>query len=422
MIKRILLVIGLLLLALIALTYIAVSSTSEEFTTGRVIEPENSESIDLLDYDSIVIASSLLYKSNPIKDFMQGKQYRAAWSNPIKVPVVSLDTMKGGVTIIEEGGGMQTHSLRLKSHDGTIYSLRSINKDLSNLVPNLVRQLKLENLVIDGISSQHPYGALVAAKLAEASDILHTHPQLVFVPKQRRLDQYNQRYGDRLYLLEYETEGPNWTHFKNAVEIMDTEDLQQFKSEYRSRLDVDEAALVRARLFDIVIGDWDRHPKQWGWVVQKLTDSYLAHPLPGDRDNAFFKAEGVLPTIITNRFFLPHISTYQKAIDYLPGLVRPFDVYFLKTTSPIIFSEQARLLQEKLTDQKIAAALNSWPPELIELHGKEIIDIITYRRDNLLEISQRFREILDRRALLTEPLTGSEDLNLDESLVRCFDC
>jgi len=205
--KRLFYILLGVLLVLIILIYWALSSTSKTFQTCKIVNSEYVESIDFKEHDSVLVAASSLYEANDLKTFMQGNQYREVWSTPVMVPIVFLDTLFGGMTIVKEGGGKQTHSLRLKSEEGIEYSLRSINKDPKPLIPEFAKTLGLENIVVDGISAQHPYAALVVAQLSDHVDIINTHPKLVFVPKQKRLSQYNERYGNRLFFLEYETEG-----------------------------------------------------------------------------------------------------------------------------------------------------------------------------------------------------------------------
>ena len=354
---------------------------------------------------------------------MQGGNYREAWSTPIKVPVAFLDTLKGGMKIIKEGGGKQTHSLRLKADNDVVYTLRSINKDPKPLVPEFARTLGIENIVIDGVSAQHPYAAIVVAALAEEIDVLHTDPQVVFVPEQSSLGKYNNKYGNRLYLLEYETKGKkNWTTYKDVDKIIDTDNLQKLEMKHEDKVSIDKRALVRACLFDLLIGDWDRHAKQWGWVVQKKEDHYYAIPLPGDRDNAFFKISGLVPTIITNQNITPELRPFQKEIDYLPGLVMPFDVYFLRSVPLEIFIEEAEFIQLQLTNESIDKALKVWPSSFYDLDGKEIATKIKIRRNDLKDYAKRFKEVLDEKEVLREPLKGSEDVELSENLTKCFDC
>lgn len=421
--KKILLIIGIILVVFIVLIYISVSGPAEELKTYEIEGIENLTDIDFKEHDSILIAASTLYKGNVLKKLMQGGNYRNAWSTPIKVPVVFLDTLKGGMKIVKEGGGKQTHSLRLKTKKEAIYTLRSINKDPKPLVPEFAHTLGMENIVIDGISAQHPYAAVVVAALADEIDVLHTHPQIVFVPEQSALDEYNDKYGNRLYLLEYETKGKkNWTTFKDVDEIMDTDNLQKLKMKHGDKVSVDKRALVRARLFDLLIGDWDRHAKQWGWVVQKNDDYYKAIPLPADRDNAFFNISGLVPTIISNQNITPELRPFQKEIDYLPGLVMPFDVYFLQSVPLEMFIEEAKYIQQHLTNEAVDKALKVWPATFYDLDGKEIAAKIKIRRNDLTDYAKRFKEVLDTKELLQEPLKGSEDVELSDGLIECFDC
>lgn len=421
--KKVLLVIVIVLIVFVVLIYISVSGSDNELKTYKIEGIEDLSVVNFKEYDSIQIAASTLYKGNGLKNLMQGGNYRKAWATPIKVPVVFLDTLKGGMKIIKEGGGKQTHSLRLKADNDFVYTLRSINKDPKPLVPEFARTLGIENIVIDGVSAQHPYAAIVVAALAEEIGVLHTYPQIVFVPEQSTLDEYNKKYGNRLYLLEFEIEGEkNWTPYKKVDEIMDTDNLQKLKMKHGDKVSIDKRALVRARLFDLLIGDWDRHAKQWGWVIQEKGDHFHAIPLPGDRDNAFFKINGVVPTIISNQNITPELRSFLKEIDYLPGLVLPFDVYFLQDVPLEIFLEEAEFIQQQLTNKAIDNAIKVWPQPFYDLDGKEIATKIKIRRNDLKYYAKRFKEVLDEKEMLLQPLKGSEDIDLSENSIKCFDC
>jgi hypothetical protein len=419
--KKFLAFILILLLIFIGLIYWSVSVVPDKVKLSEVVNDQKKDVA--IPANKVWVKGTNLYEANGIKKFVQGKNYREAWATPVLVPIVFLDTLKGGMKIVEEGGGHQTHSLRLKSPDGTLYSLRSINKDPTPLVPDLARDLGLKNVIIDGISAQHPYGALVSASLSEMAGVLHTHPKLYYVPNQKTLGKFNKDYGNKLYYLEYETEGKvNWTSFDSVIEIMDTDDLQELKLKHGKKVSIDRDAFVKARLFDLLIGDWDRHAKQWGWVVQKKDSSYAATPLAGDRDNAFFSIDGLLPAILTNRNIQPLVRPYEEDIDYMPGLIYPVDVYFLQNTSEEIFVSQAKNLQNVLNDLNIEKAFEAWPSEINQLDKNEIQKKLKARRDHLVQIAREFKKEIDKKELLHEPLKGSEDIELPESLLQCFDC
>ena len=422
--KKILAAIAVLFILFIGLVYWSVSSTDKEFKTCEIQNYEDLVTVNFREYDSVLVAPSSLYDGNLLKEFMQGKNYREAWSTPVKIPIVFLDTLKGGVKIVKEGGGKQTHSLKLKGKDGIMFTLRSVTKDPKKLIPEIAEDLGLENIIVDGISGQHPYGAILAAKLSEIAGVLHTHPRMYFVPKQDALGQYNEKYGNRLYLLEYETESKkNWTAYENVDEIVETKDLQELKQEKGDDLSIDWPALIKARLFDLLIGDWDRHAEQWGWVLIKEEQRTRAIPLAGDRDNAFFNLSGIIPSIITNKNIEPLVRPFEKEIDYMPGLVYPFDRYFLLDTPEELYIEQAKQLQASLSDKTIDEAFQVWPEQISKLDQAEISEKIKSRRDHLVEYAGAFHSIIQEQGALEEALKGSEDLDLkNSSLLKCFEC
>ncbi|WP_179006815.1 hypothetical protein [Winogradskyella forsetii] len=422
--KRTLIVSVLLIVLIVVLSiYWSVGSTDKITSKSILYNVDNAETTNFRAFDSIEVSPSDLYKADDLKKMIQGEQYRAAWSAKVTVPIVFLDTLKGGMTMEEEGGGKQTHSLEMLGEDGITYSLRSVNKDTKKLIPEFLKTLKLENIVVDGISAQHPFAAILAAELAEKAHVLHTNPQMVFVPKQKRLGDYNAAFGNRLYLLEYETKSDvNYTQHKNVKEIIDTDNLQELKLKLKDSLHIDARALVRSRLFDMLIGDWDRHTKQWGWAIQKTSKGYNAIPIAGDRDNAFFKTDGLIPSLIANRHVVKELRSFENDIDFMEGLVYPFDNYFLSQTPEQIFIEEAENLQALLTDSVLEALLQVWPKTIRDLDGDDIIKKIKERREDLKAYALQFYSIIQEKGKVTEPLKGSEDLELSAKFMGCFEC
>ncbi|MFC0604415.1 hypothetical protein [Winogradskyella pulchriflava] len=407
----------------ILLLYWSVNSTDKIYTKSVIYNIDNVETTNFRNYDSIELMPSDLYKADEIKKIFQGEQYRAAWSAKVKVPIVFLDTLKGGMTILKEGGGMQTHSLKLKGADGITYTLRSVNKDAEALIPEFLKTLNLENVVVDGISAQHPFAAILVAELAEKANLLHTSPQMVFVPKQKELEKYNDAYGNRLYLLEYETESDiNYTKYDNIIKIVETEDLQEMKLTLKDSLKIDVPTLIRSRLFDMLIGDWDRHTKQWGWAIKKTDSVYSAIPIAGDRDNAFFNLEGVIPSILSHKDVVKELRPFNEDIDYIEGYIYPFDRYFLLNTPLDNFLQEAEALQMLLTDDAIDQSLHVWPKTIQDLDAETIVRKIKSRRNDVKTYAAKFHSIIQQQGKVTEPLKGSEDITLPEDLLSCFEC
>lgn len=421
--KKIFAVVAFLLIVFISLVYWSVSSTEKKYETCRIENLEDLDNIEFREHDSVIVAPSTLYTGDLLKEVMQGENYRKAWSTSVKVPIVFLDTLMGGMKIIKEGGGKQTHSLKLRSSENIMFTLRSVIKDPEKLIPEAAENLGLENIIVDGISGQHPFGAILASKLSEAAGVLHTNPTMFFIPKQDKLGEFNEKYGNRLYLLEFETESEkNWTSLKNIQEIVETDKLQELKQKDPGKLSIDVPALIRTRLFDLLIGDWDRHAEQWGWALQKQGNYLKAIPIPGDRDNAFFNLSGVIPSIITHKNIEPLVRPFEKEIDYMPGLVYPFDRYFLIDTSEEVYIQEAKQLQKALTDKRIEDAFNVWPEEISNLDKEEISMKLKSRRDHLQEYAKSFYKIIQEKGKLSEPLKGSEDLDIVKDMIPCFEC
>lgn len=422
-IRKVSLAIILIILVFIGLIYWSVGSTDKIYTKSIIYDISNVNTVNFRAFDSVELSPSDLYNASELKELVQGEQYRDAWSARVKVPIVFLDTLKGGMTVVEKGGGKQTHSLELLANDGITYTLRSVNKDAGPLIPQFLKTLQLENIVVDGISAQHPFAAILAAELAEKAKVLHTNPQMVFVPKQERLGKYNDMFGNRLFLLEYESKSKvNYTKHKNITEITDTDNLQELKLRLKDSLHIDEHALVRSRLFDLLIGDWDRHTKQWAWAVQKNDNGYLAIPIAGDRDNAFFKTDGLIPSLLSNKHVVKELRPFEKDIDFMEGLVYPFDQYFLSQTPNSVFLEEAENLQLWLADSILEASLSVWPNNIKALDGNDIIRKIKSRRNHLKTYAIEFYNVIEAKGKVDQPLKGSEDLELSDGFLGCFEC
>lgn len=60
----------------------------------------------------------------------------------------------------------------------------------------------MQDLAQDQISAQHPYGSLVAAKIAEAVGIYHTNPRIVYIPNDSCLGPYREEFKGSMSFLE----------------------------------------------------------------------------------------------------------------------------------------------------------------------------------------------------------------------------
>ena len=116
------------------------------------------------------------YDRSALFQFFWGEHYRKEWLTPVKVPVINLDTIKGGLTPVEQGGGRQTRTLRLQDKKGKQYVLRSVDKDYGRAMPDIALGTFIQDLAKDQVSTAHPFAATTVPVMIDAAGIYHTRP------------------------------------------------------------------------------------------------------------------------------------------------------------------------------------------------------------------------------------------------------
>ena len=205
--------------------------------------------------------------------FIWGDLHREKYGTIIKVPVLELENVFGGLKPVRQGGGNQTSSLRLENAEGKQYALRSMIKDGSRIMGGALKGTVVVDVLHDIFTMSHPFGAFVIPDMAGAVNIYHTNPKLYYMPKQPALGQYNTVFGGELYLLEERPSGDRseLDNFGNSSDIISTFDVLE-KIRKNGKHAVDQNWAIRSRLFDMVIGDWDRHEDQWRWASFKTDE------------------------------------------------------------------------------------------------------------------------------------------------------
>src|ERR1700748_487891 len=79
--------------------------------------------------DSITIAVDPDYaKVTGTHKALLGDNYRQLWATPVTMKIFRLEKEKGGLKVLQPGGGMQTKSLRLQDSSGQEWVLRTVQK------------------------------------------------------------------------------------------------------------------------------------------------------------------------------------------------------------------------------------------------------------------------------------------------------
>ena len=328
-----------------------------------------------------------------------GDHYRDAYGQSLDISLLDLATYKGGLTPIKKGGGSQTVTLRLRAKDGREYTMRSLDKDpTATIGVRLSRSKIIQKLVEDGFTAAHPIGALPVIGLAEAAGLNHTNPRVFYVPEQPALGEYNPQFGEKVYLIEERPDDEDWMSYQDFGQPRDIRSTRQAVATLLDKPNhvIDYRAVTRARLFDLLIGDWDRHDDQWRWVPEKRADGFTYYvPIPRDRDQAFSHYDGVLLGV--TRRIIPDVSPLQPfrakptKIGASTRSARFFDATFLSGMTREMALSEARNLRAALTDEVIERAFTDvWPRSMMALNGEEIIAKLKSRRDRLTEVAETF--------------------------------
>lgn len=367
---------------------------------------------------TVVVKAGKIYEASKLKRFLLGDHYRDVWMAPVEVPLIDLNTAKGGLKILERGGGMQTFTLKLKGGNGRLYSLRSLQKDPSPLLPFALQLSFVDDIVQDQISASNPYGAFTLPPLGDAAGIYHTNPELIYIPDSPILGKHRKYFGGMLAMLEQDADEhwPNYEDFGFTENAVSTETVLE-KLEEDNENYVDQKNYLRVRLFDMWVGDVDRHEGQFRWAELEHEQGKFYRPIPEDRDNVFFKFDGVIPWIISRKWALRKFQDFQEDIRDVPGFnfgARHIDRRFLTELPKEVWLKVAKDLQERLTDDVIKEAINILPDTVFKLTGPQIISTLKGRRANLSNFASEYYEYLAKQV----DVVGSNEQEYFETIRR----
>ena len=347
--------------------------------------------------------------------FLFGNHYRSYYTTPIKVKVAEIDTLYGGLTTGREGGGHQSNSLRLIDKNEKEYVMRAVKKSASrflqatafrtNFIGDDYEGTFAEKFLLDFYTTAHPFTPLIIDDLEEAVGIYHTNPELYFIPNQNALGMHNDLHGGALYMLEERPtdEFKKLKSFGKPDGIDGTDDVYKKLAKSKKNV-IDEKAYIRARLFDFLVGDWDRHADQWRWSKFETKDSTYYRPIPRDRDQAFPKYGGALLTILMQMPPLRYMKPYKDDIGSVKWLAKAGytqDLAFITKSNEKEWMEQVAFLQENLSDAAIDDAFDKLPPEMKDSQMETIKNNLKSRRSKLAKYALDYRKVLLRTVLIT---------------------
>ena len=347
-----------------------------------------------------------------------GQRYRELYETPVEAKVALLDTLYGGLEVIRKGGGHQTKTLRLRDSLGREYNMRAVRKDALQFLQTTVFKNKwvkddfkntiTQDLIEDFYTAAHPYAFLMIPELSKAAGVYYTQPKLYYVPRQEALGPYNEEFGNALYMIEERPE-EHWKGYESFGapnhDIESTAGLfERLRRDEKYRLD--EASYIRARIFDMLIGDWDRHQDQWRWAeFEDAKGNHIFRPIPRDRDQAFSNFDGAFMeslrgmTGLVNQF-----SIYEENIEdvaWFNSGAMGLDRTLLQNTTREEWIQQAEMLRENISDQVIERAFSRLPDATRGASSRQLKKVLKARRDNIVDIVKRYYKVLAEYSIVT---------------------
>jgi len=366
---------------------------------GPVFSPDSS---------TVRVAAGAEYaRRGAVWQRLWGPHYRALWAVPVRVPTLRLGA--AGLMPVQAGGSFQTNTLRLRSPDGRTFVLRSVDKNLGQRQP-VGGWLSgwLGPVLRDQTCAAPPYGAPVAAALAEAAGVYHANPRLVYLLPDAALGGFRARFGPALYWLE-ERPDHDQTHapsFGGARRVVGSETMltEVLSGRARHCARVAPRAYLRARLLDMLLGDWSRRADQWRWAAFEEGGRTEFRPVPRDRDQAFFRFDDGWLTRAASwgrpryRSFGPDLSAAD--IDPLTVTARALDQTALALLPEAAFRAEADSLRKNLSDSVLNQALHGVPPEVRADFARALLPALRARLAALPAAATRYFQVLQTEAVV----------------------
>jgi len=338
------------------------------------------------------------YRAGGFNRAFLGADYRQVWETPFSAEVLDLAKEAGGLKPVRRVGGQQTKGLALVGADGRSYTFRGLEKDASHLLDAVDPELKgtivakMLNLLM---AAQHPASEVIARGILDAASIPCPSWRLVVLADDPALGEFQKDFAGAIGVFApYPTPASGGSPgFMGATEIIDHEEMYK---RLQAGDAIDTQALLKARLADILMGDWDRHRKQWRWA--KVPGNPLWVPIPEDRDQAFSRYEGFL--LARARATDPRFQNFGPKYPHIGGLTyngAEQDRQLLVSFSREEFVAAARALQTQLGDAAIDKAVYMMPPEWYAIDGARLARDLKSRRDALPEVAAKYHEHLAGR-------------------------
>lgn len=334
------------------------------------------------------------------------EHYRAIYYVPVTTKTISLNSLFGGLSIVEQLPKL--HSIILEDKIERLYLLKPLGGSSSFLESKFFQSVYnkddfsntyLGDFINEAYTIVHPYSFLASARLADAVNIKSSYPQLAYISRSTVADTI----ADGTLVRDKLVSISQIPDLKNEEILNNIDDLLK-KLNAGDEYKLDIQVYIRTRLFDMLIGDWNKVGENWSWIPEHSGDTIYYVPQVLDRNHAFSKVDGVFFKELLRMLGVGFISNYESRLKNpkkFNQLAYPLDIALTQQTHIDIWLEQARYLKEILTDNVIDEAFLALPKEVQGADTEYLATSLKNRRNNIEDIARRYFNALQQTPVIT---------------------
>lgn len=348
-------------------------------------------------------------KKSNLYNKLWGVHYRALYSTPVTADAVTLQSLQGGMDVMDQAADF--HALIVANRQNRLYMLKPLGGSTSFLESKFFREMYnkndfkgtyLDEFIGDAYTIINPYTFLAADRMAKSAGLNFNNSRIYFMQGGMERDTIanGTDIGNKLVSLR---DVPDTATQKN---IFSTGALLEQIRQDKSR-QVNQEEYIAERLYDMLIGDWNKIPENWNWQAVPTADSLLFSPIVIDRSHAFTKVDGLLfkrMLKVLGLGFITNYSNHPKDIGKINTLGYTLDMALASSADESAWRAQALALQKRLSDPVIDEAFLALPPEIQGAETEAIKKKLLIRRDSLPYMARHYYKKLQR----TPVLTGTE--------------
>ncbi|SUP54640.1 Surface antigen [Weeksella virosa] len=350
-----------------------------------------------------VVDQKNLKKSQTYETFF-GKHYRSVFG--IEFPVETLDLQKRNIRPIRENINLQTINLRLQDNENAFVMI-PVRKSATQLIQSIAYKNEYvandfentftEKFLNDFQTTQHPFYPLIVPNIAQLVKVNQLKSTLYYVPKQELLKEYNENFGDEIYFLEqYPVVKDTLSDFTTTEEV-----LRKIVENKHQKIDREQ--YIRARLLDMLIGDWNRNEAQWTWRKSIQGQDTIYTPYSKTREFIFPKYDGLFFNLLMRLAPFRHMENYKnqiRSVKWFNKIAYPIDMALLQNTTEEEWQKQADYLQNTINKENLEKAFAQLPKKVQSKIDYQIIETILERKEKLPEYASEYQKVLDKLVIL----------------------